>query len=220
MDGSYADYEVKCEDTVWRVHRAILGPRSAFFATCFENFHESTCGSVELKEVAGGAPIVEMALKYVYTLEYPRDTKCQPFTHHALLFIFADVYQIPDLSLMATAEFRKQTLRSSTKLSLKDIFQSTRILYTLCAGHHLIHRICAIIFSSVVKKVYARGSKELVEHLQGLLESMPRISAQLCKTLAMAPQGGGSEPIASHASECWEEEPMAKHILQSKHELR
>ncbi|KAK7214707.1 hypothetical protein V2G26_002710 [Clonostachys chloroleuca] len=73
--GSYSDLTILCGGSQYKVHRALVCPRSSFFeAACRNNFKEAETGEISLPDDDPVA--VEMMIRYFYFLDYsPPETK-------------------------------------------------------------------------------------------------------------------------------------------------
>ncbi|PGH12480.1 hypothetical protein AJ79_04224 [Helicocarpus griseus UAMH5409] len=68
----YTDLTIVAGSEIFKVHRCIVCPRSAFFAAaCDGNFREASSGVVNLQE---DPALVKKMIEFLYTLEYSIDT--------------------------------------------------------------------------------------------------------------------------------------------------
>jgi hypothetical protein len=69
-EGTYSDLTITCGDDEYKVHKAIICPRSSFFATaCGGPFQEGRTGVVALPD--DNPQAVKLMIRYLYYSDYP-----------------------------------------------------------------------------------------------------------------------------------------------------
>ncbi|KAF2112087.1 hypothetical protein BDV96DRAFT_168387 [Lophiotrema nucula] len=66
--GEYSDFTITCENRSWKVHKAIICPRSGYFERAVKFGREAEDKGIDLVE--DEAQIVEMMLEYLYSGDY------------------------------------------------------------------------------------------------------------------------------------------------------
>ncbi|KAF1818332.1 uncharacterized protein K489DRAFT_413807 [Dissoconium aciculare CBS 342.82] len=186
QDGRYSDFEIKCEDRSWKVHRAILGPRSSFFEGCFANFEESTTNVVELKDIIGGSQIVDFALQAIYTGQYCPAPADEPFSHHVRMFIFGDRHGIQDLANQAVNQYGQQV--EATKADefkhFADFSTAIGLIESVCQTSKKMRRKSLSLATRCAKKLFG-DTKDAKLFKECLVES-PAFAVDLCQKLALS----------------------------------
>ncbi|KAH7308609.1 hypothetical protein B0I35DRAFT_464184 [Stachybotrys elegans] len=154
IGGSYSDLVIKCGSDEHHVHRAIICPRSTFFAAaCNGAFKESNTGVICLEE--DDPQTVELMLYYLYHLDYPKQKETPPpvtpsakstqlipacskstgLTLHAKIYAIAEKYDIQGLKTLALRKFKQGSFFCWVNLdylqaNAEDFLQAVTEVYT------------------------------------------------------------------------------------------
>ncbi|VUC32711.1 unnamed protein product [Clonostachys rosea] len=147
---SYSDLTILCGGSQYKVHRALICPRSSFFeAACRNNFKEAKTGEISLPDDDPVA--VKMMIRYFYHLDYSppgiktashqtpvqlsqasRPQASATPTHlvlHAQVYALGEKYGIPGLKALAATKFKNEVDQhwhsQDFLLALKEVYSST-----------------------------------------------------------------------------------------------
>ncbi|MCJ1475053.1 hypothetical protein MMC13_003713 [Lambiella insularis] len=105
----YSDFTVNCGGKTWRIHRAIVCSRSAYFKkACDGAFKEAQEGLLVFNDE--DPTLIEEMLMYLYTMDYPQvsasATGAKAMVLDAKMYGIADKYALPDLKKKAFKAFQ------------------------------------------------------------------------------------------------------------------
>ncbi|KAI1391853.1 BTB/POZ protein [Hypoxylon trugodes] len=128
----YSDLIITCRGKQYKVHKAVVCPRSEFFATaCRGNFKEARDGRIDLPE--DDPAIVEKMIFYLYNLDYTTSQTTTPsLVVHARVYALAEKYLIGGLKATALTKFRAivDNISSSSDEQRLDFAKAAREVYT------------------------------------------------------------------------------------------
>ncbi|CAI6077698.1 unnamed protein product, partial [Clonostachys chloroleuca] len=180
--GQYSDFTITCKGKRFQVHKAIVCPRSGFFAAALRtDFKEACEGIVDLSSDDLG--IVEIIIHYFYHLDYEllpqrchADTGTNEFEQplclstHAKVYSLAEKYVITGLKALALEKFKTAT---SKHWETHDLLGAAKEAYasTLETDRELKN--------AVVRAFYARS--KLLEHkeVQELFQELHALAYDL-----------------------------------------
>ncbi|KAH6847105.1 hypothetical protein B0I37DRAFT_374303 [Chaetomium sp. MPI-CAGE-AT-0009] len=122
-EGTYSDLTITCGVDEYKVHKAIVCPRSSFFATaCNGLFQEGKTGVVALPD--DDPQVVNLMIRYLYYLDYPaqpevqdeavetpqesKSADCSNLTVHARVYALGEKYDIQGLKTLAIEKFKTE----------------------------------------------------------------------------------------------------------------
>ncbi|CAF9907283.1 hypothetical protein IMSHALPRED_005490 [Imshaugia aleurites] len=134
--GDYFDLTVKCVDHEWKVHRAVLCPRSKFFTNaCKDGFQEGISHVIELKE--DDPALLNELLTACYRCDYD-DTVSgnNKLDFNARMYALADKYDIPFLKELSKDMFRAQLIQVQLNgvMDIPLFLSAVRTIYTTTLG--------------------------------------------------------------------------------------
>ncbi|KAI9695903.1 MAG: hypothetical protein M1836_006020 [Candelina mexicana] len=153
--GEYSDFTIICGSDTYKVHRAVICPRSTFFASaCNGKFKESKDSELTLNDNDRFA--VGAMLSYLYSFDYvpASEVEIHPVLLHARVYIVADEFNIPALKMLAKEKF--ETLveldwnNEAFSLAIKDI-------YTLSANDRGLRNVVLKVACEHVQALRDRG---------------------------------------------------------------
>ncbi|KAI1496418.1 BTB/POZ protein [Biscogniauxia marginata] len=149
--GEYSDLVISCGGKYYKVHKAIVCPRSKFFAkACSGDFKEGRDGTIELPE--DDPQIVNIMIYYLYHLDYdasslmrkandtedeltrniPAPQPCYPtLVVHAKVYALAEKYFLDSLKALSTQKFEKIALNYNPRSRVPEgLVESMQEVYT------------------------------------------------------------------------------------------
>ncbi|PVI05415.1 hypothetical protein DM02DRAFT_498558, partial [Periconia macrospinosa] len=117
ISGKYSDFTIVCRDDVHAVHKAIICPRSDFFAAAVDFGKEAIENKIELS--TDEPEIVKLMIQYLYDwviansfyfLQGISTTDLTAPIIHAKVYAIAEKYHIQGLKFVAIENFRLATL--------------------------------------------------------------------------------------------------------------
>ncbi|KAM3546351.1 hypothetical protein ARSEF1564_000839 [Beauveria bassiana] len=170
-EGAYSDLTIVCGDDRYRVHKAIVCPRSKFFASaCNGPFQEGESGVVHLPEDDPLA--IKMMIHYFYHLDYPTVIPSAVDANETAtpsLSTFQSAYQ-PNESAQTgfTANSVSVLLSKKERIKLKLMTERERRDRDLAQPHaQSSDSVSATPNLYLHAKVYALGEKYGVHDLKG-----------------------------------------------------
>ncbi|KAH6981695.1 BTB/POZ protein, partial [Ilyonectria sp. MPI-CAGE-AT-0026] len=102
LSGEFSDVTITCRGKTWKLHQAIICPRSTFFQKAFQgNFKEATAKSLELKEI--DPELFDYVVNYLYTGDCDWASlghdNTNPFALGTQLCIVADYFSLDSMIL-------------------------------------------------------------------------------------------------------------------------
>ncbi|KAL2158847.1 hypothetical protein VTH06DRAFT_4039 [Thermothelomyces fergusii] len=146
--GEHSDLVISCQGKEYRVHKAIVCPRSDFFSTaCRSDFKEAQEGKIDLPD--DDPELVRIMIYYLYHLDYSvsppqkqvvsdledaqskNETLAKPtmgvLTTHAKVYTLAEKYLIQGLKTLALQKF---TSAIASSIDVDDYLEAAQEAYT------------------------------------------------------------------------------------------
>ncbi|KAH6686623.1 hypothetical protein F5X68DRAFT_240053 [Plectosphaerella plurivora] len=142
ISSEYSDFGIKCSEDMYKVHKAVICPRSSFFHAVFENeTQERDTAEVDLSEHDGTS--VRLMVYFCYHLDYPHvkldgtfgnqvvsgyqhTQETSNLSHHCRLYALADFCQMEGLKMLAVSNFRKE---AEIHWNDPDFFEAIQFVY-------------------------------------------------------------------------------------------
>ncbi|KAK4505493.1 hypothetical protein PRZ48_003456 [Zasmidium cellare] len=131
-DSSLADFEIKCDQDSYQVHRVILACHSRYFKALFAGeYSESSKRCIVLQDDDPNA--VKLMIDYFYGFDYEdAHDKITGFSNplelNAAIYTIADKYDVPDLKKLAVKHFARAAPHSAFRE--ESPVEAIRMIYT------------------------------------------------------------------------------------------
>ncbi|KAE9973043.1 hypothetical protein BLS_003780 [Venturia inaequalis] len=128
--GVFSDFTITCDDSIFNVHKLILGSHSGYFATMFASgFKEAQENSVVLEE--DKSYIVDAMIEALYDGDYiyenDDDLMESEDMFHAKVYAIADKYDVPKLKILASEHFVRSF--ATAESTVRDIAETIEYVY-------------------------------------------------------------------------------------------
>ena len=97
---TFSDCTIRCDKTIFHLHRCILSPRCEFFWKCFDSdFEEASTAHINMDD--DDPHVLERMIRWIYCLQYPSqaptDGQGYSLTQDLELYMIADKYGLSGL---------------------------------------------------------------------------------------------------------------------------
>ncbi|KAM4065565.1 BTB/POZ domain-containing protein [Hirsutella rhossiliensis] len=179
--GTYSDFTITCGSAEYRVHKAIVCPRSRFFAAaCNDAFQEGHNGVVNLPE--DDPRIVRLMVYFFYHLTYPAvslddaDTaaarqhafleKVHHLRVHAMVYALAEKYSVDGLKDLAMRKFEQEV---GKHWDSDDFIQAAEYAYTSTVeGDRGLRNLVVKTFEEHHSLLRKEDAKAMVKRVESL----------------------------------------------------